>query len=53
MNLHFDDKTHEVADFYPDKSDDQASFFKEIALVLDVEAAGKLTTTWADIKQKD
>ena len=51
MNLHFDDKTHDVADFYPDKSDDQASFFREIQSVLDVEAAGKLTTTWADIKR--
>ena len=51
MNLHFDDKTHDVADFYPDKSDDQASFFREIQGVLDVEAAGKLTTTWADIKR--
>ena len=51
MNLHFDDKTHEKADFYPDKAKDQASFFKEIAGVLDVEAVGKLTTTWADIKR--
>ncbi len=53
MNLHFDDETHEVAKFYPDKSDDQASFFSEVAGALDVEAAGKLTTTWADIKRKD
>ena len=51
MNLHFDEETHKVADFYPDKSDDQASFFREIQSVLDVEAAGKLTTTWADIKR--
>ena len=52
MNLHFDDETHENADFYPDESDDQASFFKEIARVLDVEPVGKLATTWADIKRQ-
>ena len=51
MNLHFDDKTHEDADFYPNKAKDQKSFFNEIAGVLDVEAVGKLTTTWADIKR--
>ena len=53
MNLHFDDDTHKVADFYPDKAKDQKSFFEEIAGVLSVEATGKLTTTWADIKRKD
>ncbi len=51
MNLHFDDKTHKVADFYPNKANDQASFFNEIAGALDIEATGKLTTTWADIKR--
>ncbi len=51
MNLHFDDKTHNDAEIYPQKADDQASFFAEIARVLDVEAIGKLTTTWGDIKQ--
>ena len=53
MNLHFDDDTHKDADFYPDKAKDQASFFNEIAGVLDVEAVGKLTTTWGDIKRID
>jgi hypothetical protein len=53
MNLHFDDDTHNAADFYPDKAKDQASFFDEIAGVLAVDAVGKLTTTWADIKRND
>ena len=51
INLHFDDDTHSKCKIYPDKSKDQASFFKEIDGILDVEPAGKLTTTWADIKR--
>ena len=51
INLHFDDETHEKSKIYPDKSKDQASFFQEVAGVLDVDPVGKLTTTWADIKQ--
>ncbi len=53
MNLHFDDKTHDEVDIYPQKANDKASFFDEIAGVLDVEAIGKLTTTWGDIKRAD
>lgn len=52
FNLHFDDDTHDVAQFYPNKAKDQKSFFSEIAGVLPVEPTGKLATTWADIKQK-
>ena len=51
INLHFDDETHNKAKIYPDKSKDQASFFKEVAGILDVEPVGKLATTWADIKR--
>ena len=53
MNLHFDDDTHDDVDIYPDRSDDQDSFFREIAGVLDVEPVGKLATTWADIKRRE
>ncbi len=53
MNLHFDDETHKVCDIYPDKSKDQKSFFNEVAGILSVEPTGKLTTTWADIKQNN
>ena len=52
MNLHFDDETHEKSEIYPNKSKDENGFFKEIAGILDVDPAGKLTTTWADIKWK-
>ena len=52
MNLHFDDKTHAAVDIYPDKSNDQKSFFSEVAGVLAVDPVGKLATTWADIKRK-
>ncbi len=52
MNLHFDDKTHDVVDIYPDKAVDQKSFFREIASALAVDPVGKLATTWAEIKQK-
>ena len=52
MNLHFDDKTHAAVDIYPDKADDQKSFFNEARGALDVDPGGKLTTTWGDIKRK-
>jgi hypothetical protein len=52
MNLHFDDKTHAAVDIYPDKANDQKSFFDEIAGTLAVDPVGKLATTWADIKRK-
>ena len=52
MNLHFDDKTHDTVDIYPDKANDQKSFFSEAAGALAVDPVGKLATTWAEIKQK-
>lgn len=51
-NLHFDDDTHKAVKYYPNKADDQASFFKEVAGALPVEPEDKLTTIWADIKRK-
>ncbi len=51
INLHFDDNTHKVCKIYPDKSEDQKGFFREIAGVLPVNPTGKATTTWADIKR--
>lgn len=52
LNLHFDDTTHNAVTIYPKDSTDQQSFLDEIAAVTPVEAAGKLTTTWADIRRK-
>ena len=52
MNLHFDDKTHDTVDIYPDKANDQDSFFEEARGALAVDPVGKLATTWADIKRK-
>ena len=52
MNLHFDDKTHDTVDIYPDKAKDQKSFFAEAAGALAVDPVGKLATTWGDIKRK-
>ena len=52
FNLHFDDATHDAVTIYPNDSTDQQSFFDEIAPLTPVEPTGKLTTTWADIKQK-
>ena len=52
INLHFDDDTHKSVRIYPNKSNDQKSFFQEIAGVLDVHPTGKLTTIWADIKRQ-
>lgn len=53
LNLHFDDNTHKVCDFYPDKSNDQKSFFAEAAGALAVEPYGKLTTVWGDLKREE
>ena len=52
FNLHFDDATHEAVTIYPKDATDQQSFFDEIAPLTPVEPQGKLTTTWADIKQR-
>ena len=52
FNLHFDDATHDAVTIYPKDATDKQSFFDEIAPLTPVEPAGKLTTTWADIKQK-
>ena len=52
LNLHFDDATHDAVTIYPKEATDQQSFLDEIADVASVEAAGKLTTTWADIRRK-
>ena len=51
INLHFDDDTHDAVKIYPDKSNNQKSFFDEIEGFLDVEPVGKLTTTWAYLKR--
>lgn len=51
INLHFDDDTHKAVKYYPNKADDQDSFFKEVAGALSVEPGEKLTTTWGDIKR--
>lgn len=52
LNLHFDDETHDAVTIYPKDSTDKQSFLDEIAPIASVEAAGKLTTTWADIRRK-
>ena len=52
FNLHFDDATHDAVTIYPKDATDQAGFFDEILPLTAVEATGKLTTTWADIKQR-
>ena len=52
FNLHFDDATHEAVTIYPKDATDKAGFFDEIMPLTAVEATGKLTTTWADIKQR-
>ena len=52
FNLHFDDATHDAVTIYPKDATDQQSFLDEIAPLTRVEPAGKLTTTWADIKQR-
>ena len=52
LNLHFDDATNDAVTFYPKDATDKQSFFDEILPLTAVEATGKLTTTWADIKRK-
>ena len=52
FNLHFDDATHDAVTIYPKDATDKQGFFDEIAPLTAVEPAGKLTTTWADIKRK-
>ncbi|MCG9131744.1 hypothetical protein J5I95_08690 [Candidatus Poribacteria bacterium] len=52
FNLHFDDATHDAVTIYPKDATDKAGFFDEILPLTAVEPAGKLTTTWADIKRK-
>ena len=52
FNLHFDDATHDAVTIYPKDATDKAGFFDEILPLTAVEPAGKLTTTWADIKQR-
>ena len=52
FNLHLDDATNDAVTIYPKDSTDQASFFAEVLPLVAVEARGKLTTTWADIKRK-
>ena len=52
FNLHLDDATNDAVTIYPKDSTDQASFFDEVLPLVAVEAKGKLTTTWADIKRK-
>ena len=51
INLHFDEDTHKAGKIYPNKSNDQKSFFDEIGGFLDVDPVEKLTTTWADLKR--
>ena len=46
MNLHFDDETHRVADFYPNQAWDQESFFDEIGVGTDsTEVVPESTTS--------
>ena len=52
FNLHFDDATNSAVTIYPKDATDKQSFFDEIAPLTPVEPQGKLTTTWANIKQK-
>ena len=52
FNLHFDDATNDAVTIYPKDATDKAGFFDEILPLTAVEPAGKLTTTWADLKQR-
>ena len=53
LNLHFDDKTHAAVDIYPKELQSKQDFLDAIAgIAVSVEPAGKLTTTWADIKRQ-
>ena len=51
LNLHFDDATNDAVTIYPTEGMDAASFLDAVRMTVDVEPAGKLATTWADIKQ--
>ena len=52
LNLHFDDVTNDAVDIYPTADMDAQGLLDLVASSVDVEAKGKLTTTWADIKRK-
>ena len=52
LNLHFDDVTNDAVTFYPDAGMDKQGLLDFVAASVDVEAKGKLATTWADIKRK-
>ena len=51
LNLHFDDATNDAVSIYPEAGMDVQAFFDAVKMSVDVEPAGKLATTWADIKQ--
>ena len=51
LNLHFDDATNDAVTLLPDASMDANGFIDAVMSAVSVEAAGKLTTTWADIKR--
>ena len=52
LNLHFDDATNDAVTIYPEEGMDKASFLDAVRMTVDVEPAGKLATTWADIKNR-
>ena len=52
LNLHFDDATNDAVTILPEAGMDAGSFFDAVSASVDVEAKGKLATTWADIKRK-
>ena len=52
LNLHFDDATNDAVTILPEAGMDAGSFLDAVAASVDVEAKGKLATTWADIKRK-
>ncbi len=52
LNLHFDDVTNDAVTFYPETGMDKQGLLDFVASSVDVEAKGKLATTWADIKRK-
>ena len=52
FNLHFDDATNDAVTILPEAGMDAGSFLDAVAASVDVEAKGKLATTWADIKRK-
>ena len=52
LNLHFDDVTNDAVSIYPEAGMDKQGLLDLVASSVDVEAKGKLATTWADIKRK-